>query len=189
MERRSQALRAQLSTSARVLPIGPVPAESHPVGHRGAPSAVATSPKESHRVFEFSPHNVAADRVRGLLRKLRDLNLSAETVAITHSSHVTIAGCLSLDAPAESGVRYRLFFSDGAQAVLELGSQASGLALSVNGRSTHVAERSLSVRLSCDREGRVCARELAARVSPETCDPRALARFLKRAVRTLYRER
>jgi hypothetical protein len=139
-------------------------------------------------MFEFSPHDVAADQVRGLLRKLRDLNLSSETVAITGASSVTIGGCLSLDAPAESGVRYRLDFPDGARAVLELGSHASGLALSVDGRSSDASRRRLAVRLSRDRQGRVCARELAARVSPETCDPRALAHFLKRAIRTLYRE-
>lgn len=137
-------------------------------------------------MFEFSPHDVAADQVRTLLRKLRDLNLSAETVAITGAWRVTIGGCLSLDAPAESGVRYRLELPDGARAVLELGSHASGLALSVNGRSMD-SPRRLAVRLSRDRKGRVCAREMAARVSPESCDPRALARFLKRAVRTIYR--
>lgn len=134
-------------------------------------------------MFEFSPHDVAADQVRNLLRKLRDLNLSAETVAITGGTSVTIGGCLSLDAPAESGVRYRLDFPDGARAVLELGGQASVLALSLDGRA-----KRLAIRLSRDRQGRVCAREMAARVSPETCDPRALAHFLKRAVRTIYRE-
>ncbi len=141
-------------------------------------------------MFEFSPHDVAADQVRSLLRKLRDLNLSSETVAITGASHVTIGGCLSLDAPAESGVRYRIDFPDGARSVLELACHAagaSGLALSVDSHSANSTRKHLSVRLSRDPEGRVCARELAARVSPETCDPRALARFLKRAVRTLYR--
>jgi hypothetical protein len=135
-------------------------------------------------MFDFSPHDVAADQVRTLLRKLRDLNLSSETVAITGAWRVTIGGCLSLDAPAENGVRYRLELPDGARAVLELGSHASGLALTVDGRP----RRWIAVRLSRDRQGRVCARELAARVSPESCDPRALARFLKRAVRTIYRD-
>lgn len=141
--------------------------------------------REAARVIELSSHGVTADRIRGLLRKLRDLNLSAEPVALTHSSRVTIAGCLSLDAPAESGVRYRLDHANGAQEVLELAGLGAGLALSIRGRSSHVARRSLAVHLACDREGRVFAPELTARVSPESCDPRALARFLRRAVRTI----
>jgi hypothetical protein len=43
------------------------------------------------------------------------------------------------------------------------------------------------VALRQDREGRAFARELGARVSPETCDRRELEHFLRRVVRTLFR--
>lgn len=134
-------------------------------------------------MFDVSQSNQVGDRARSLLRKLRDLNLSAEPVAITRTHRVTIGGCLSLDAPAEGGVRYRLAFEDGHEDVLELAWHPTGLDLSVSG----APKRSCRIHLACDPDGRVSSTELAARVSPESTDPRLLAHFLKRVVRTVLR--
>lgn len=134
-------------------------------------------------VFDVSQSDRIGDRARSLLRKLRDLNLSAEPVAITRTRRVTIGGCLSLDAPAEGGVRYRLEFEDGHEDVLELAWHPTGLDLSVSG----APQRARRIHLACEPDGRMCSMELVARVSPESTDPRVLARFLKRVVRTVLR--
>lgn len=128
---------------------------------------------------------IPADKARALLRKLRDLNLSAGPIAITRRVHVAIAGCLSLDGPAEAGVRYRLRAPDGSEGTLEIAGCPSGLAFSVIGPSALPRVRSLRVEVTCDHLGRACARTLGARVSPETCDARELEHFLRRVVRAL----
>ena len=129
---------------------------------------------------------ISDDRARALLRKLRDLNLSAGPIVVTRRVHVAIAGCLSLDGPAENGVRYRLRAADGSEGTLEIVGCPAGLALSVSGPPSLPRARSLRVAVTCDGLGRACARTLGARVSPETCDARELEHFLRRVVRTLF---
>src|SRR5262245_3953636 len=109
------------------------------------------------------------DGARTLLRKLRDLNLSAGPIAITRRAQVALCGCLSLDGPAEHGVRYRVRTSDGREGTLEIQGHASGLALSWS--APPAGSRTLRVEMTRDRLGRACSRDLGARVSPETCDP------------------
>lgn len=130
---------------------------------------------------------LSADRARALLRKLRDLNLFSGPVAITNDLHVVLAGCLSLDGPAENGVRYRVRHSDGTEAWLEIVLQQGALQLSASALESVSGPLSMSVELSCDRQGRALARELSARVRPESIDRRELEHFLRRIVRTLFR--
>jgi hypothetical protein len=127
---------------------------------------------------------VSEEEARALLRKLRDLNLFAGPIAITRRAHLTIAGCLSLDGPAENGVRYRLRTPDGSEGTLEIVGCPSGFALSLRGTSDPARE--MRVEMTCDHLGRTCAREAGARVSPDTCDARELEHFLRRLVRALF---
>ena len=128
-----------------------------------------------------------ADKLRALLRKLRDLNLRSAPIAITPSFSVSILGCASVDGPAECGVRYRIAYTDGGVGSLELLCGAGGMELLFDGAG-HVREaRRMLVVLTRDARGRMCARALGARLLPETIDPRHLERFLRRAVRTMLR--
>lgn len=132
------------------------------------------------------PSALTADRARTLLRRLRDLNLSAGPFALTREAWITICGCLSLDGPAESGVRYRLRRVDGAEQTLELAWNHSGLSVSVVGPSRG-ERRDVRVAIGCDVEGRACVPVFAARVRPETTDSRELEHFLRRVVRSVAR--
>jgi hypothetical protein len=53
--------------------------------------------------------------VRCLLRKLRDVNLTTGRIALDGGARVSVLGCMSLDAPAETGVRYRLAVDGGGE--------------------------------------------------------------------------
>lgn len=137
-------------------------------------------------MFELGSPALPADKARTLLRRLRDLNLTAGPIAVSRDLAVVIAGCLSLDGPAERGVRYRLRMSDGSERLLELGCLDAELELSLSGARADELRR-IRVPLTCDKFGRACARALGARVSPETNDPRELEHFLKRVVRVVAR--
>jgi hypothetical protein len=130
---------------------------------------------------------LSPEKARTLLRRLRDLNLSTGPIAIGRGRTAIIGGCLSLDAPAENGVRYRVCLDDGSESVLELFWDEHDLALSLLDQAPALAKRSLAVALSCDRQGRACARALAARVLPESRDRLELEHFLRRVLRTLLR--
>lgn len=136
--------------------------------------------------FESGSTPLAGDCARTLLRRLRDLNLSAGPIAITREVRVVIAGCLSLDGPAESGVRYLVRSQGGQEQQIEICWTGSNLALALSGVSSGVC-RTLNVPVVCDRLGRACAPSIAARVAPDSTDPRALEHFLRRVVRALVR--
>jgi hypothetical protein len=129
---------------------------------------------------------LSADRARTLLRRLRDLNLVAGPVALSRDAFVTIAGCLSMDGPAEAGVRYLLRFLDGTERTLEIGWNGFGLVMSVLGPGTSDL-RTLRIPVTCDAAGRACAPAIGARVRPDTTDRRELEHFLRRVVRTIVR--
>jgi hypothetical protein len=135
-------------------------------------------------MIEVAYPSLAQDRTRVLLRKLRDLNLSAGPIAVTPGARVALAGCASTDDPAERGVRYRMRLGDGSDGTLEIHGRPEGLELRLCG-PRGAAERRLLVAVTCDRLGRACARALGARVVPETHDARELEHFLRRIVRTL----
>jgi hypothetical protein len=131
-----------------------------------------------------SDRDLPSDKARTLLRRLRDLNLSSGPVAVTHDLDVVIAGCLSLDGPAESGVRYLVRLSDGREGRLEIGIDGAHMQLSLIG-PTPASSRELAIDVTCDQRGRACARSIGARVTPESTDTRELEHFLRRVVRAL----
>jgi hypothetical protein len=178
-----------VSTSERIGPIRPIPER-----RLGLPDALTrpAAPRAAHGLFQgdtvldTSP-KLSADKARTLLRRLRDLNLSCGPVAITHRREVSLAGCLSLDAPAEKGVHYRVRSSDGNESLLEILWGPSGLELSAHDAHSATALRHMNIAVTCDRKGRACASALGARVQPESTDRRKLEHFLRRVVRTLFR--
>lgn len=131
-----------------------------------------------------SEKDLPSDKGRTLLRRLRDLNLSGCPVAVTRERGVVIAGCLSLDGPAEAGVRYLVRLADGAERRLEIGFDGARMNLALVG-PTPASSRALSIDVTCDQRGRACARRIGARVLPESTDSRELEHFLRRVVRAL----
>jgi hypothetical protein len=131
-----------------------------------------------------SDTHLPSEKARTLLRKLRDLNLSTGPVAVTRDHGVSIAGCLSLDGPAEAGVRYRVRLSDGGEGRLEIRIDGTRMTLALVG-PTGSSTRELAIDVTCDQRGRACARTIGARVLPESTDTRQLEHFLRRVVRAL----
>lgn len=185
---RSETSSTGLSTSNAIRPIGLVPflsprpgTDRHPVSAYSIPNNLdAGSP------LGALPPLLSADRARTLLRRLRDLNLVAGPVALSRGAYVSIAGCLSLDGPAEAGVRYLLRFVDGTERTLEIGWNGIGLVMSVLGPGSSDL-RTLRVPVSCDADGRACAPAIGARVTPDTTNRRELEHFLRRVVRSIAR--
>jgi hypothetical protein len=138
-------------------------------------------------MIDLAHRALSEDKVRTLLRKLRDLNLTAGPIAVSRRAQVALAGCLSMDAPAEGGVRYRLRLGDGSEGLLEIRGHPRGLDLELSGEKLETSTRRVHAEVTCDPAGRACARSLSARVSPETCDARELEHFLRRIVRALFR--
>ncbi len=187
---RSETSSSGLSTSNAVESIGLVPLLAPRFGpdRRPVPAHSIPNPNSSDSQSPLAgiPPLLSADRARTLLRRLRDLNLVAGPVALSRGVFVTIAGCLSLDGPAEAGVRYLLRFVDGTERVLEIGWNGVGLVMSVLGPG-HADLRTLRVPVGCDAEGRACAPAIGARVTPDTTDRRELEHFLRRVVRSIAR--
>jgi hypothetical protein len=144
-------------------------------------------------VLEIGTARLPGEKARALLRKLRDLNLTSGPVATGRRAFVELAGCLSLDAPVEKGVRYRVQRSDGKTNLLEITWNDSLLDLAAGELSPLLPPdrtppmKRLEVPVTCDRRGRACAPLLGARVDPESCDRRALEHFLRRVVKTMFR--
>ena len=138
-------------------------------------------------MIDLAHRTLSQDKARTLLRKLRDLNLSAGPIAVGPRARVVLAGCLSTDAPAEGGVRYLVRLDDGSEGHLEIRSSTTGLDLELTRKDAAASARRLHADVTCDRAGRACSRSLGARVSPESCDPRELEHFLRRIVRALFR--
>jgi hypothetical protein len=150
-------------------------------------------------VIDLSHQYFSADKARTLLRKLRDLNLSTGPIAVRENLTACLAGCSSLDAPAESGVRYRVRMNDSTEVLMELAWTAAGLELALTGpgvtamigpnatgaTGTSSTLAKMCVPVTCDRRGRACVKKLGARVSPDSTNERQLEHFLRRAVRTL----
>lgn len=144
-------------------------------------------------MLELGTARLPCEKARALLRKLRDLNLTSGPVAVGRRACVEFAGCLSLDAPVEKGVRYRVQQSDGTTGLLELAWNEGALSVAAGELSPMLPldrlppMRRLEVPVTRDRQGRACAPKLGARVDPESCDTRALEHFLRRVVKTMFR--
>lgn len=118
---------------------------------------------------------------RGLLRVLRDANLSVRDVAVDGGRSVSLVGCRSLDAPAEQGVRYGLLTDEGEEWVLELACAEGELVIAVHAGGE--TRRRIAVELGRDDAGRITAPRLAARIAAERPDRRAVEHLLRRVVR------
>lgn len=185
---RSESSSVALSTSNALGPIGLVPLPVpcfHGWDRYQVPSYLIPNHDRSEPLDPES-RVLSADRARTLLRRLRDLNLVAGPVALSRGVFVSIAGCLSLDGPAEAGVRYLLRFVDGSERTLEIGWNGVGLVVSVVGPSSSDT-RTLRVPIGCDPDGRACVPAIGARVRPDTTDRRELEHFLRRVVRAVAR--
>ncbi len=187
---RSETSSVALSTSSRVgpIPLLPLPSPRFGGDRHLVPAYLIPNPHRSDPVNPLASSTplLAADRARTLLRRLRDLNLVAGPVALSREAFVTIAGCLSLDGPAEAGVRYLLRFVDGSERTLEIGWNGAGLVMSVLGPGP-ADMRTLRVPVGCDEDGRACIPAIGARVRPDTTDRRELEHFLRRVVRAVAR--
>ncbi len=128
-------------------------------------------------------HDLSERHTRRLLRKLRDVNLGAHRVAIRNGLTISFAGCLTLDAPVEQGVRYQLRSANGERQTLTL--EAHGADIEVCLRSAE-SERRLLVPLSLDNQGRASSAAIAARLDVDECGRRACEHFLRRVVRGVY---
>ncbi len=185
---RSQTSTASLSTSALLGPIGlvPRPPAARAFAWPTVPSHLRPQPRKPDPVNPtgLSQPSLTSERARTLLRRLRDLNLVAGPVALTREAWVSIAGCLSLDGPAEAGVRYLLRHVDGRERTLEIGWNGTGLVVSILGPGRD-DRRDLRVPVGCDASGRACIPAIGARVRPDSNDPRELEHFLRRVVRAV----
>ncbi len=127
-------------------------------------------------------------QARSLLRLVRDLNLGPCGIEVTPNERVQVTGCISLDHPVESGVRYCLQEEDGAERILRMvWGEGSRLHLSlISGRQqADIITRELEVELRSDRHGRISAPELGARLDPVGAREREVEHFLRRIVRAI----
>ena len=125
---------------------------------------------------------------RDLLRRLRDLNLGACGIEVSGEERVRLEGCLSLDAPVERGVRYRLVDAAGRPLVLDIAFREGRLRLALDPEEgARGVPREVDVL--ADRFGRLAVPELAARLDPESHPERGLERFLRRLVRGAFASR
>jgi hypothetical protein len=122
---------------------------------------------------------------RSLLRRLRDLNLSARNVLVRGGLAVSLDGCLSLDRPVEQGVSYRLLVAENGERVLSLEWSEGELAIRLEGSDR--GDRVLSAHFALDERGRAFSRELRARLDLERLEPRELEHFMRRVVRSALR--
>lgn len=127
---------------------------------------------------------VSDEQARRLLRRIRDLNLGPAGIEVSDHGRVVVDGCLSIDAPVEGGVRYRLQ-DGGVERLLLLCCEGSLLRIRLGSEDSGAANE-LGVQLSCDGLGRVSALELGARLHLEQAGARDIEHFLRRIVRAVY---
>lgn len=139
------------------------------------------------RASPTAPRPFSAEGTRTLLRKLRDLNLTGSQVAVDHRTRVSIEGCLSLDVPAESSLRYRLRLPGGLVRVLSISWRPSSLLLSLADLQGRGVLRSLESPLVDDGSGRAVALAVSARIDPSSAGEREVEHFLRRLVRGVLR--
>lgn len=143
-------------------------------------------------MIRFHDTHLSERDARTLLQKLRDLNLLGCAIEVGACERVRLEGCLSLDAPVERGVRYRLRRGDGRTEVLSLAFSAGRLWLARAAECMEHADESragFGAEAFADRFGRVAVPELGARIDLGFLAPRELEHFLRRVVRSSFRAR
>ena len=130
-----------------------------------------------------------ANRVRELLRRLRDLDLHAPRTSLSGGGRVQIAGCLSRDAPVETSLRYLIHVEGESDHSLEISGVEGRLELEVRERGASEVIRRVSCPLLLDPEGRATIPGIRARVHTDTTDPREVEHFLRRLVRASFARR
>lgn len=131
---------------------------------------------------------VSAEQARTLLQRFRDLNLGPCGIDVAPGDRVVLAGCLSLDAPVERGVRYCVQDEAGRERVLSIAWADSHLDIRLTAdRTPESPERGrLDVNLGTDGLGRLSAPALGARLNLEGSEPKDFEHFLRRIVRAVY---
>lgn len=132
---------------------------------------------------------IAPALLRSLLRKLRDANLHVPHIAIGGTRSVSVVGCLSLDAPVDLALRYRVRWPDGVEEVLVIESADGMLGVALCDLAGNRAGPGSRVALHADEAGRITAPDWKARVDPQAADTRQMAHFLRRLVRGLFAAR
>ena len=122
------------------------------------------------------------DRLRVVLRKLRDVDLRGERVALDGDRSVLIGGCLSLDQPAEHLLRYRLVSDRDEQESLEVALTDDGFHLERRGCHRQLLHES-HLRFEGGRIGGIISSELSCRIDPEEAGAREIEHVLRRMVR------
>ena len=126
-----------------------------------------------------------AGRMRLVLRKLRDVNLREERVALDGDRSVLVGGCLSLDLPAERLLRYRIVSDSGEPQSLEMALTSRGLHLERRGAQRQLLHES-EIHLEGEAAGDLLSPELRCRIDPEEAGSREVEHFLRRLVRLAH---
>lgn len=126
-----------------------------------------------------------AQRVRALLRLLRDLNLTGERVALTAGRSVHIVGCSSLDESADRRLIYRLRSGD-RELVLEIEVDGGAEVRLRTGPAEGDFEGERRFRLVGGDAGPITAPDLRVRLDPDAALAKDAARFLRRVVRAAF---
>ena len=132
---------------------------------------------------------LSACDARTLLGKLRDLDLRDERLEIAPGLTVDVAGCLSLDAPADGTLRYLLREKGGNEHVLAITWSAGALELLLDPGQRRSAAPPRRVPLLSDSAGRASAPEIRARLDPQSTNRREVEHFLRRLVRAAFASR
>ena len=136
--------------------------------------------------LQSTPAPLPAASARNLLRHLRDLNLTAERVEIDPGRSVYVEGCMSLDAPVERSLLYRLRSAKHGERALAIRWDAGALQLSLGPAAGGPAEHERTVELYAQDGHWATAPALRARVDLESSEPRQLEHFLRRLVRGVF---
>ena len=121
-------------------------------------------------------------QARTVLRKLRDLDLRAETIALNGQLSIRIEGCSSTDVPIESSLRYRIRHPEGSGS-LELLYTEGQLELDLR---LPDCQRVTQLLLTLDADGRAVLEAHAACMDPATVDRDEVTRFLRAIVHAAF---
>ena len=133
-----------------------------------------------------TPHVPSAASMRSLLRRLRDLNVSARHIDAGPGGRISLHGCASGDGPAEAGVVYRLRDGQGESGRLVLSADGHQLVASVH---CGLRRTSLCTELELDGEGRLSSSSLQLGVDLIGGDSQGLEQLLRRIVQRAFAQR